>query len=478
MSVSFGFNNPEFSDRVLYIVRKGKTHSLSSDNNDDDEPQSKKSKLLNVLSEDESCIKQIHVNTMWLAAQSSMFLTMYSIEMAENQQKYLKIVVANEQEANIFVLCLKLIYGFEIPSDPQLLFDILLMANQYQFTHSIPTICSKLCDCKIELEMAYKILHMPDSIKFEHEKTDEFGELLDKVAGIIAKHFSPIEKFMQASEFLELSSTSVVACLESPLLKVGSQNSVYVAAKLWLTQNEKTADTDCIEKLFKCIRLSYCSQLFLVEQVANDSFFVDMYQKKLTNVEQPTSTNHASSPACSSYYAVEKHNNSFSILFEKTIKEAFSFHCKAIKNTTPSFRCLPAEECKKINCIGLTIPAVRDMPQIIESSVFYLCGYPFILEASKCHRDGEIVFSLFLFSKAVLAQTNFKVIRKFDVYDQTKSEWVCLNETTSSYTKSPTGMGMYNLFRKPFETAFANGSPYVNPEDGSLKLRAQLEMIF
>ena len=560
-SIKFAFNKPIFNDRILHIVysktfssralsyksttsvplgvsepsdQTNKRKLIINENEEDDHTNNnKKCKLTCTIEppellEEEVLYQSIHINTMWLVAQSSFFHTMYHIDMMENSQPFIKIVLSCIEEAQLFLHIIKHIYTFELPDlDPSMLMKMIILADQYQFKTVVDSCCVQFTKVATEdlttKDVALLPFELPDCIFDTYFENVSFQSMLDTCGDFLISKYDSIllTSFWQTKEFLQMNYHIIHKLFSSNKLQTLSENTIYVAIKYWLYyQPESTLKPQQIIQLFLCIRLGLCTNNFLIDVVSTDTFFIDKYEASRLYHEQSSIPGSKPSPSTNSTFLSLE---SVEIPIEPFVQKFFventctksvtpslisSTSSKEEAPTDTSMKCLFLQRLQlafmhQSTCIAerkqfiamdkqygslFTLRTmssksdidvhfeVENVAQVVTetqpkfSPVFWIDGFPFVLEISKSLRDDTTSnIGLFLFCKLKKPYMNMRVSRRFAVLNQMNQVWHNLNQTTSTFSKPTSGFGMFHIFRDlTFEEVTKAGTMYTNDE-GTIK---------
>lgn len=178
----FAFDNPSFSDRVLLLVREPGAKQ-----------QQDQKRSIAALDEDvldNTTLRRLHVNAMLLASESRFFRALLSNGMKETEQKEIRLVVADENEASRVCALLKLLYTNEIdmPESKRTsatdLLALLLQADKLGIDSAIVRVSDLLCKC-MTVETAAAFLDLPESII----STDSYRAVLKCCTDLLVEQF-------------------------------------------------------------------------------------------------------------------------------------------------------------------------------------------------------------------------------------------------------------------------------------------------
>lgn len=214
-NIGFGFNDADFSDRVLRLEI---IQALASNNNPGVEKDDFSDHDTGLI------VKTLNICSLILAAKSSFFYKLLKNGMRESQNKDDVVILRiNASEEAAFMDMLRFVYGKPLNATSRAeLLDLLMAADKFEVTTCIRHCIDLLLELPMSLEWALLYLELPSSA-FVGEVV--LQPLLAAAKQYIASHFRHLTNSCQeAALALPLSAVKVV--LASDGLKVDSEESV------------------------------------------------------------------------------------------------------------------------------------------------------------------------------------------------------------------------------------------------------------
>jgi hypothetical protein len=350
--------------------------------------------------------------------------------------------------------------------------------------------------------------------------------------------FRPSEIF----NFYDLSVHTVCEILSSSELATTSDNIIYQLAKFWLAhQLQKNLNTSIISRVFECIRFPLCSKQFLMLVVENDKFFVYLYekhrwlerQKETNNSNESVIQNpeklvsfiksiHPNEPeivsdgekclhlkfidqtsvvncckGSSSYHLASNGsflysqyvNNKLSVSLDKKLKQAYTFYSISssseasnkfleIHNIETRTSCSNDLE-KALHTMEFSYPVlVPEAPSIFFSPVFFVDGFPVVLEGSLINADHARFVAMYLY--CFIGQSNLyktcQIHRKFFAFSNVSEQFMCRNETTSTFKIHAENPSM-SAFGMQKYLCIEGGANNEFIQNGVMRLKGEIEIV-
>jgi len=321
------FDDERFSDKILCFVLPSNSSSSVAESHDEGEginlsPIAEESQPQGIDQEPRTArqvVRRIHVSSMLLASSSRFFEAMFSSGMKESNQKELEIQVADIAEAERIGHIIRFCYSTELPSHWIVndFIEALSLCDRFGCDSAFFACCSALVQ-KLTVDVCSRVLALPAEIHL----SEPCNHLLAVCKAFLLREFKDFEKHHLSDKFLSLSAEAACSFLESDELQVQSEQTVYLAVRIWLilhkqritsqcpnkTRKRKAEDllpgsnasseldskssqqgrcssshpcASCLElvssvaaKLLHCLRLPQCSASYLHDVVRNDQIFL------------------------------------------------------------------------------------------------------------------------------------------------------------------------------------------------------------
>ncbi|KAL8543508.1 hypothetical protein ACS0TY_004162 [Phlomoides rotata] len=226
LDISFGFDNPKYSDRTLlleivdsdddpsHLVRNVKRRRL-----DDDDL------LINATTAPR--VKTVHINSLILAARSTFFRKLFSNGMLESEQKNATLRINTSEEASLMDL-LKYVYSNNLPTSLNGLLDLLVRADKFEVASCLRDCTRSLQNLPMTYESASIYLDLPPSLLM----SPIVEPLAVAAKQFLIANFKDLDKFKE--EMLNLPLVGIQAVLSSDDLRVTSEGVVYDFVLRWV----------------------------------------------------------------------------------------------------------------------------------------------------------------------------------------------------------------------------------------------------
>ncbi|KAL8556640.1 hypothetical protein ACS0TY_004188 [Phlomoides rotata] len=236
LDLSFGFDDPNFSDRTLLL-------EIISDapHTDDHRPQrlwdvkcrrshrlqNLKRRCTDTTLSPPPRVKTIHITSLILAARSRFFRKLFSNGMQESEQKHVTLRIEALEETS-FMDMLKYVYSSYLPTTLDALRNLLVIADKFEVDS-----CSRDCTRALQKlpmtrESASVYLDLPPSLLM----SPIVEPLLDAAKQFLVAEFKELDEFRE--ELLHLPLPCLQAVLSSDDLHVTSEIVVYNCVLDWV----------------------------------------------------------------------------------------------------------------------------------------------------------------------------------------------------------------------------------------------------
>lgn len=253
----FGFNNPQFSDRVLHITRE--KSSSGSDAGGTAKPHEVAPLLLSM-----------HVNSLTLAANSEVLRRKLEEWTCDGETRELRLEAKPGEEFYLEKL-IRFCYSRQVTlTEEKSVLRLMQLADRYLMPECVECCAAALTPMEevLSLQSAYRYLRLPAGLH-NHEP---FSQLVQRATSRVQAEFDDLDavwmnESLQAS-FLKLPLAALLTVLTSPHLKSITENTVFVAVSHWIhiaATKQKIAQCleDTAKKLAQCIRFPMLSNDFL-----------------------------------------------------------------------------------------------------------------------------------------------------------------------------------------------------------------------
>eukprot|EP01083_Nonionella_stella_P071250 191262_1 len=256
MDEVFGFDDPDFSDRVLRIL----------------EPDDRPSKRAKKESHPNSGGRLVHVCKWILCSQSGYFKTLLGKDFAESKAEEVEICVG-KGETDAFIKLLHSFYFRALPdknrkfsfeeSPLKDLIKIIRLTDMFDAPSMVlHDVYQEISKRELTLQVCETLLNLPDHITTTHS----FKSLRDgSISNCILKHFCQYGY----KRVCKYSVKSLKLLLEHDELCITSEEHAWGLLMEWLWCNRRETISDkTVDSLLKCIRFEVIRYQYLTQIVA------------------------------------------------------------------------------------------------------------------------------------------------------------------------------------------------------------------
>ncbi|KAL8543509.1 hypothetical protein ACS0TY_004163 [Phlomoides rotata] len=224
LDISFGFNDPKYSDRTLLL-------EIIDDADSDDDPSHlvpnvKHDGDLLITATTAPRVKTVHISSLILAARSTFFRKLFSNGMLESEQNNARLRINTSEEASLMYL-LKYIYNNNLPTTLKALLDLSVTADKFEAASCFRDCIRSLQNLPMTCESAALYFDLPPSVLM----SPIVQPLADAAKQFLIAKFKDLDKFKK--EMLNLTLAGIQAVLSSDDLEVTSEDVVYDFVVTW-----------------------------------------------------------------------------------------------------------------------------------------------------------------------------------------------------------------------------------------------------
>eukprot|EP01083_Nonionella_stella_P076950 209887_1 len=237
----FGFNDAQFSDRVLILVEGDEEISQECD--------------------------RVHVSSMLLCARSEYFRKLFGKSFAENVSKEV-VLKLEKDEKNVVMDILKFVYSmmcnFKLQVDilkdksTDQIVRLSIVADRYLFPDVVEACMHVLLDRDLSVEQCVGLCKVMNPSN--HEK------LVAKIATVMDKVFEEHETKLHDPALTDLNYEIFRIMISSDTLNLYSENSVWAAVVCWSKKNKPSDDV--LISILECVRLEHMDVGYLMNFVS------------------------------------------------------------------------------------------------------------------------------------------------------------------------------------------------------------------
>ncbi|KAE8037097.1 hypothetical protein FH972_009720 [Carpinus fangiana] len=221
----FGFNDSNFSDRVLRIEILGDPQENRPDSEDIKKENGDEAGNGNDVSTVVR-VETLHINSLILASKSSFFYTLFSNWTRESKWQLVTLRINAMEEAALMEL-LKFMYGNTLSiTTVSGLLDVVVVADKFAVASCVSYCCTKLLEMPNKLEAALLFLELPSCILMG----EEVRHWTDTAKRYLAC-YKDLAKFPK--EVMALPLAGMAALLSSDDLQVPSEDAAYYFMLKW-----------------------------------------------------------------------------------------------------------------------------------------------------------------------------------------------------------------------------------------------------
>eukprot|EP01083_Nonionella_stella_P122134 367280_1 len=268
----FGFDDPEFSDRVLRIV----------------EPGARPVKRTRRRTYPDSSGRLVHVNKWILCSQSDYFKNLFGKKFAESKSNEIEICVGKD-ETDAFIKLIHWFYFRAGPNDKKYSFEkssfeelikIIRLTDMFGAPDVIlQDVYDELSKRVLSVKTCETLLELPDHIT----ASDNFKALQN---GAISKSLE-YHSFLVMSYYMgfrKFRASSLGLLLQLDKLYLDSEEQIWCYLMQWLDYMERERGTifpdETVDSLLKCVRFEHMDKNYMIQIVAQWPFWFKTVQRK------------------------------------------------------------------------------------------------------------------------------------------------------------------------------------------------------
>eukprot|EP01083_Nonionella_stella_P076948 209883_1 len=242
----FGFNDAQFSDRVLVLVEEDEQNPQESD--------------------------RVHVSSMLLCARSEYFRKLFGKSFAENASKEVELLLASG-EKDVVLDILKFVYSMMCNSKLQSEFlkdkstdhivRLSVVADRYMFPDAVEAGIHLLMNRDLSVAQCGVLCKVMETLSYQNLKA--------KIVTVMDKVFEDYESKLDDPALTDLGSELFRIMISSDTLNIYSENSIWAAIVCWSKKNKPSDEV--LISLLECVRLEYIDVGYLMNFVAPSPYW-------------------------------------------------------------------------------------------------------------------------------------------------------------------------------------------------------------